>query len=346
MKVLIISSFNVHLNNFLNLLNHVDSKLNILVASNFQPQQNVDKFCLIHFSLKNPFSLLKNIIKLSREISDFSPDIIHIHQANSVAFITYLALLFSKHKPKKKILTTWGSDILILPEKNFLTRWMVKFALKKSDLITYDAKIVQQKIQHLCPELKHEQLKFFFYGIDLPDKIDFSTKENIIYSNRLHKSIYRIDKIINAFSIFSQKNKNWKLIIAANGQQTDDLKKLVISKGLIDKIEFVGWLNKLENMQWYLRSKIYVTIPESDAGSVSLIEAMACGCYCIVSDIPANIEMIETQNGYVVSNVNDDFFSPAIESYIKHFNPEDSRKKVEFYSKDNQSKLIYSIYKS
>lgn len=343
MKILIISSYSVHLENFLKLLKlNVPENNCIIVSNNFIAKSYT--FYHINFSIRNILSFINSILKLSRIIKYESPDIIHIHQANSVALLTQLSLFFSKYKPAKIILTTLGSDILILPKKNILTKLMVKYVLKKSTIITYDASIVKSEILSLLPRYDRDRLKFFFYGIELPKNVDLNIKENIIYSNRLHKKLYRIEKIIEAFNRFSKVNNDWKLVIAATGPETDNLVKLTNVLNLSDKVKFVGWLNKEENMNWYLKSKIFVSIPESDAGSISLAEALACGCFCVVSDIPAYREIICEENGIFVSDVNEDFFTTALISYKRHFNPQNTIKKARKYSIEEQSKILNSIY--
>jgi glycosyltransferase involved in cell wall biosynthesis len=139
-------------------------------------------------------------------------------------------------------------------------------------------------------------------------------KENIIYSNRLHKKLYRVDKILEAFSLFyTNNNTDWKLVIAATGTETDTLKIKATELNLEHAIEFVGWIQKEDNEKWYSKAKIWVSIPESDATSISLLEAMACGCIPVVSDLPANREWIQSGlNGIIVNDLESDFISDAL----------------------------------
>ena len=81
-------------------------------------------------------------------------------------------------------------------------------------------------------------------------------KEKIIYSNRLHKPLYRIDAIIEAYKKMKQHPllQDWKLVIAAVGEETDNLKKLFrprksmglnLSDGLMRKRMHIGTQNLL-----------------------------------------------------------------------------------------------------
>jgi glycosyltransferase involved in cell wall biosynthesis len=146
------------------------------------------------------------------------------------------------------------------------------------------------------------------FGINI--SISNVPKENIIYSNRLHKKLYRIDKVIEAFCRFNENriNENWKLIIAGSGEETDKLKGIVRDLNIQKNVEFIGWANNNLNADYYNRSKIFVSIPESDATSISLLEAMATGCIPILSDLPSNKEWItDGLNGIIVNNISVNF---------------------------------------
>jgi glycosyltransferase involved in cell wall biosynthesis len=54
----------------------------------------------------------------------------------------------------------------------------------------------------------------------------------------------------------------------------------------------------------YRRCALFVSVPESDGTSVSLLEAMAAGCLPILSDLPANREWVEDgRNGLLVDDL-------------------------------------------
>jgi glycosyltransferase involved in cell wall biosynthesis len=57
-------------------------------------------------------------------------------------------------------------------------------------------------------------------------------------------------------------------------------------------LEIHDWMARDELTHQLASSDIYVSCSASDATSVSLLEAMAAGCYPIVSDLPANREWI------------------------------------------------------
>jgi L-malate glycosyltransferase len=300
-KLLLVGSNTIHTYNYLELVkDYFDSIL--LITNEKREGFTLDVHCL-SFNLS-----LSNIRKVPKEIErimlDFKPTVIHVHQANSYAFYTHLA---NKKLRIPVILTAWGSDVLLLPSQSWILKKMVQYNLKKADFITSDSRFMADEIFRLSKVKNDVLIANFGIGIqpvDLP-------KENIIYSNRLHKKLYRIDKVIDAFYRFLNhaSNSDWKLVIAATGEETEGLKNQVNQLNLESKVTFVGWVKPEENARWYSKSKVWVSIPESDATAISLLEAMACGCIPIVSNLPANKEWVShTKTGIIVEDIETDFF--------------------------------------
>ncbi len=300
---------------------------------------------VINFSLYN----LRARSQIAKIISNYEGSIIHIHQANSYAYHTLKAI---KSKNFKTILTTWGSDVLLLPKQSYIFANMVKFNLANSDIVTSGSLYMSSKILELCPSVK--QLHTINFGIqNIPANVaDLSVKENIIFSNRLHKPLYNIDKIILAFDKLINQHPDYKLVIAGSGSETSILKKLAKNLDLHEnQIIFTGMLDHEELIKWYKKAKYFVSIPISDSTSMSLQEALAYGCYPIVSNLPANLEcIINNINGIINQNPNNlcsdlvQAINLPIEnlSYSSTFNYNLIRQKSVF--KDNIQKFI-SLYK-
>jgi glycosyltransferase involved in cell wall biosynthesis len=189
---------------------------------------------------------------------------------------------------------------------------MVSNNIRSADAVTADAGFVAQVIRQLVPEYRNEILVANF-GISIQP--ESRVKEKLIYSNRLHKPLYRIEKILAAFNRFAGTplGKDWRLVIAATGEQTENLKQIAAKSEYADRIEFAGWVDKAANAEWYARASVFVSVPESDATSISLLEAMAFGCIPVVSDLPANREWIQNGiNGIVADDTDGDFITPAL----------------------------------
>lgn len=201
-----------------------------------------------------------------------------------------------------KIATAWGSDVLVAPKRSFIFRYIVKKVLSNFDYFTCDAYFMANEMQKLVDcEI---DIKIANFGVERVE-IDQTAKENIIYSNRLHNPLYRVDLIVDLFLKYLDNNpeSDWKLVVAATGSETDSLKLKVEKSNFSSRIDFVGWINSEQNLSWYKKAKLYISIPKSDGTSISLLEAMENGCIPIVSNLPANNEWITDEyNGVIFKN--------------------------------------------
>lgn len=304
-KILVIGPDSPHVSTFISRMNTKDYELKVISSGShhisFLPNYILD------FSLVRCWNLLVTPLKIKQIAKSFNPDLVWMHQANSYSFYPVLGL--RKHYPL--VLTVWGSDILVAPHQSFWTKKMTRYILKNVDSITSDANYLGKKTLELSPK-KNTPLHICQFGIqplDIPIE-----KQNIIYSNRGHKPLYRVKEIIYAFHRFKQHStENWQLVIAGDGSETSGLKKITEDLQIMDDIQFVGFLSPQENAGWYGRSKLYASIPASDGTAVSLLEAMYYGCIPIVSDLPANREWINHgENGYVVTDLSTNFIEKAL----------------------------------
>jgi glycosyltransferase involved in cell wall biosynthesis len=289
-RLLLIGSQSVHVNNYCRLIKPYFDEV-LLISNEWGENLDGVQMELVNFSYLRISNYFDTIRKIRVICSEFRPDVVHIHQVNSVSFFSVLAL---RNLKIPIVITAWGSDVLLLPKKNFIFTLIVKYCLKHSDVVTADAEYLCQEVIKLMPSGKSNVVLANF-GIELNDEL-FTQRQNIIYSNRLHKQLYNVDEIIRSFKKLEDTGRNvYRLVIAASGEETENLKRLTAELNLTEKVDFVGWLSLNENLKWYAKSKFYISIPDSDATSISLLEAMYYGCYPIVSSLPSKREWISDE---------------------------------------------------
>lgn len=231
----------------------------------------------IDFSFRNFFSALKEVKKI---LSSNRYDILVLYQLNLTAFVATLA---NRKKKIPAFAIGIGSDILTMPKKGWAYKAMLKYILKHSQAYNAGSPYLLEQMQKYCP--KNSEILLANLGIN---PIQAQKKENIIYSNRLHSPLYRIDEVIKAFANFVSKPEyaDWRLVVAATGKEKE-FQQLSQSLGIEDKVKFVGWLSQKENAEYYAKSKIYISLPKSDSFPISLMEAMSGECIPVISDLPA-----------------------------------------------------------
>lgn len=337
-KLVFVGPKDIHSSNFLELVKPYFKE--IVVICNQSWDDPSLKFYECSFSL-NPKVLLKSIKTIRQILSNEKPSIIHVHQANSYGLY---AVLGNKKTKFPIVLTALGSDVLVLPKQKLLFKWMVKYILNHVDSVTADAKVLADAVVQLSP--KH-QSNVLLANFGISDRMqDQKAKEKIIYSNRLHNDLYRIDKIIIAFSKLLKQNQEYKLVIAGSGNNTEQLMSLVKQLQLGDAVEFVGWQQLDGNLDWYQRSEYWISIPVSDATAISLLEAMACGCVPVLSDLPANREWITNhENGFLISDVDADFLSEIIGKDLSELKQKNAVLIEKHARKNTNSEKFHLLYR-
>ena len=337
-KLMIIGSNSIHVYNYINLVKDYFDE--ILLITNKKRVGTDVKTIELDFHLKLS-SRIKTVGKIKKLIQEYSPSIIHIHQMNSYA---YYSLIAARKSSVPKILTAWGSDVLLSPKKNYLLKKMVQFNLRHADFFTSDSEFMAEEMRSILPKRKLDILIANF-GIEIIE-MDL-LKENIIYSNRLHKKLYQIESVINAFNLFLENSidKTWKLVIAATGEETDNLKSLVEQLNLTENVEFAGWVDNEKNIEYYSKAKLFVSIPKSDATSISLLEAMAYGCIPVLSDLPANREWIDDgKNGIIVNSPSENIFDRALKLNMSEVASLNKRIIIEKGTKVANKKKFIQLY--
>lgn len=326
-RLLIVGSASVHTENFFHLMKDSFDEVKLITQANFSLT-----------SLSAQWSTARKIRHLAKE---FNPDIVHIHQVNSVAYYALKAIL---PLGIPTVLTAWGSDIYLTPHRNFILKKLVQWNLRHAHAFTADSKDLAQAMQALLPEKKMDILVANF-GINL-NPIE-AQKEKIFYSNRLHKKLYRVEYILRAFAKFKNKpnREEWKLIVGAVGEETEHLKSLVHELNIQSSTEFVGWLQQEDNARNYASATYYISIPESDATSISVLEAMASGCIPILSKLPSSEEWVtHGQTGFIVEDVASDFISDAFEMNLSHAAELNKQRIAQDGTKEANRKKFLALY--
>lgn len=330
MKVLIAGESSIHLQNYCCAIKTYVDEI-ILITETPIMITEAKKSYVISFRDMNPIKWFFNIQKLKRIISDENPDLVHIHQINRLAY--FIAKSIYK---TPLVSTAWGSDVLLVPKRNFIFSNFSRYVIRKSRYVTADAQVMidaMKKMDNSSSKYIHLQ-----YGIDT---VAPSTKEKVIYSNRLHNKLYNIETIIKYFAEFSKNNPEWELHIAGKGEETEKLKSL--AAGL--KVKFLGWLNKEQNNEQYAKASIYVSIPSSDGTSVSLLEAISANCIPVVSDLPVSHEWILDGVNGVIRKGNKNPFKEALTINKEKCFAINQKKINASAKKEETTKKFFELYK-
>lgn len=239
-----------------------------------------------------PNSYLKFLLttkKLRKLLKKIQPDVLHCFYLTNYAF----AGVLTGFKPI--MVTVQGSDLFLEITKSPLFKWTNKIVLRKASLINSVANHMTEKI--LQYGVSKKKVVMFPEGVDTKIfRADVSKKNHLsirIVSTRNFNPVYNLEFLINSIPEVIRELPNARFILIGEGSDKERLAQKAKVLGVYNSIDFLGTLSRNNIPHHLYSSDIYISTSLSDGTSASLLEAMSCGAFPIVSDIPANREWIE-----------------------------------------------------
>lgn len=107
--------------------------------------------------------------------------------------------------------------------------------------------------------------------------------------------------LIDAFGAVAGRRAQAVLVLVGDGPMRSKLEAQAAVLGLKARIVFAGVANENGVRSWLAAADLFALLSSLEGFPVSLLEAMACGLSAVVSDIPANRQLIEDgRQGLVV----------------------------------------------
>ncbi len=242
------------------------------------------------------YKIAPSIFRLIKEY-----DIIHVHGLGF--FSDFLSLTKSVHK-KPLFLSTHGGvfhtkDFYNVKEIYF--NFWCKFTLKRFNKIIAVSKNDAQlfsKISSNVVFIPNAIEMYVFDGVGgSPEDYSF------LYVGRISKN-KRLDNMINTFYFLKKEISNIRLYLVGGDWDNirKDLEILIQEKKLKENVIFTGGVeDRGELVNYFSKSKFFVSASEYEGFGISVLEAMAAGLIPIVNDIGAFRSYIkEGVNGFFV----------------------------------------------
>ncbi|MET0384038.1 MAG: glycosyltransferase, partial [Burkholderiaceae bacterium] len=147
----------------------------------------------------------------------------------------------------------------------------------------------------------------FPFGLDALPPAPAAKQPRLFFANRGLEEIYAPQRVLSLFAGVAARWPDARLVVANDGALRGALERQAARLGLAGRVDFVGRLDAPTQAGWYARARWYLSVPRSDSVSVSVLEAMGHGCIPILSDLPANRELVrDGRNGALVEDGRDD----------------------------------------
>jgi len=205
---------------------------------------------------------------------------------------------------------SWGSDLLRDANRNILYQWITRYTLRHSRVLAGDCAAVRDKAVSFG--FPAERVFTFPWGIDLrrfvpvpggsqSDPAAWALRSRlgwqdkvVALSLRSWEPVYGIDVLLDGFARAARQNPDLRLLLPGGGSQVGLVHQLIHRNDLGDRVHLAGQINQNDLPAVYHASDLYVSASRSDGSSVSLMEALGSGLPVLVSDIPGNLEWIES----------------------------------------------------
>ena len=150
---------------------------------------------------------------------------------------------------------------------------------------------------------------------ELPKEISKLDRKNIITMSRFDYG-KRNDDIIRAFSMV--KDKDTHLYILGDGNEFDNLSKLVKELKIEDRVTMPGYVRKEDMPNYLIQSSIFLMASITEGLPMVLLEAMSYGIPCVAYETASGVnDIIKNEcNGYVIKNRNQEEFVKCIDKLI------------------------------
>lgn len=250
---------------------------------------------------------------IARAISEYKPDVVvGIEYSPTTLVIALLKLL---HPNRHWSLVTMSSDSMQICTKTTLMRRAARrFVLHVTKgMIVYSNAVKSWYVKYgipeeaigVCSNIQSEDrfrnllMRARPLAIRLLHEKKLLGKRVILFVGRLVQ-LKGVDRIITAFAGASRSDPDSRLLIIGDGPEKKKLVELAKSKRIRERIIFLGRLEGLDLMAWYLIGQTLVLASDSETYGAVVVEALLAGMPVLCSSVAGAVDLIrEKQNGRI-----------------------------------------------
>lgn len=228
--------------------------------------------------------------QVRKMVKQINPDVLNVHYATSYGAVAALAGL------KNYALSVWGSDVFVFPKKSPLHRMLLQFSFSR-------AKYLFSTSQAMADEAANYTSKPFSitpFGVDMelfsPDKRNRADDgEFVVGTIKGLAPTYGIDVLLRAVALVRRENPQIpiRVRIAGKGPSEQELHELARELGLNDITTWLGFISQQQAAVEWANMDLAIICSNSESFGVSAVEAQACQCPAVITNIPGLMEATE-----------------------------------------------------
>ena len=185
-----------------------------------------------------------------------------------------------------------GGDILRVAG---IHKWISAFTLKRAAIVFANGRYFGEKAHEFAPGARIFPL---YYGVD-PQRffpVDPHPSPLGIICTRGFMKTYNNAYLIEALATMPQNLPVYRVTFTSPGELLEETQLFadrILPGWLRHRVEFLNGVTDDKMVTSLQNSHIYVSLSRYDGTSISLLEALSCGLFPVLSDIPQNREWID-----------------------------------------------------
>ena len=189
-----------------------------------------------------------------------------------------------------------GSDVLGLTG---MRRIIGKASFLAAKIVFTNGTYLTKETRILAPGAHVEPL---LLGIDT-DRFVLGRKHTgpiRIICSRGFLPVYNNEYIVRGLAAIKDSVPDFTLSFLSGGVLLTTVKVLaknMLSPSMMERVRFLGGVTDQELLDHFQSGDIFVSVSKSDGTATSMLEAMACGLFPVLSDIPPNREWVDPAVG-------------------------------------------------
>lgn len=246
----------------------------------------------------NPFRLIKAFRRVNSVVSNFKPDLVHVH-SSFAGIITRLVVrgkiptIFTAHSWAFTKGAKQSRKIIAPIAERFVSRYTNK-------IITVSEYDRQLAIQYNI--INSEKIITIYNGVS--DIKGQHTRENTLLS--IGRLAYPKDFLLLIKSFIKANIPEAKLLIVGDGPDRDKIDNFINKNNLSSKVILLGELSQEMIYDQLLKSRAFILVSKHEGLPLSILEAMSSGLPIVASSVGGIVEQINKESGILVkNNIND-----------------------------------------
>jgi len=239
-------------------------------------------------------SLVGFLRNLNHALSVKSYDIVHAHSPHVGLLVILLTLFRHKKAFFSSVITIHDSyanfklrnKLLLIP---VFARYRKVICCGQASFDSFPA---------FYKWLAGERIGFVQNGLDI-DRVDLIASKPIENTRNSDEftviGISRLVEVKNPYSVLKafqlSDTQKSRLVYIGEGPMGEALKEEVRTMGLDNKVEFTGLIPREKVFSYLLQGDLFFSASRGEGLPIAVLEAMACGCPVLLSDIPPHREI-------------------------------------------------------